>query len=213
MKLCDERTKRFLMDDKKVISDAKVCNIFSYYKQFATSENVILIALSILSAVIFGVIRGIVTAGSSSNLLNCLYLSSYGMLIVTPALTVIQIIASGYKPYLVRHFAVMSLKKDVMQAYRYEDVCELLNDFNESNLCILTKNSRKDIQQLKTWCAEEVFVNRASTNEIRDIKTNSKNVKVKFDTDFVIVPVVKRVHGEEPAVILTDAGVVLQFAA
>ena len=212
MELRDMRSERSFEQDRKLLHRAKFKSIAEYYREFATPANVCLLALTLVSVIFFLGMREVSKYVSGSTAVSCLYLTAYSMLILTPVITVLQILSAGFKPFVYSYYKATLLIHELLSANSYADMSVIFADVDASELRVLRNSSV--INDIRIWCSESRFADTIGDADIKRVQTNATAVKVYFnEDDFAVLPFAKRVRGEEPALILTDAGVVLQLAA
>lgn len=212
MELRDMRTERDFWDDKMLLRRSQFKSIFEYYKGFASPANACLILLTLASIVFFLFMREVSKFSYDSTTVSCLYLTAYSTLIITPAITVLQIASTGFKPFVYRYYKTTSLLKELLKTKSYAEMLAVFAEYDPADLCVLRNETA--VNTIRIWCSENNFANLVGDATIKRVQTNETNVKVFFnEDDFAVLPFARKVNGKEPALILTDAGVILQLAA
>lgn len=212
MELRDMRTKRDFWDDKMLLRRSQFKSIFEYYKSFASPVNACLILLTLVSLVFFLVMREESSLNYDSTTVSCLYLTAYSMLVITPVITVLQILSTGYKPFIYRYYKITELLRELLRTKSYAEMLAVFDGYDAADLCVL-KNEIV-VNTIRIWCSESNFAALFEDADIKRVQTSEANVKVFFnEDDFAVLPFARKVNGKEPALILTDAGVILQLAA
>lgn len=216
MKIIDERTNKNFFAERNTIRMVTTKGVLSYYSEFLTKSVLTMLVIAVVCVTSVLLLQKVVLSGSASVLVILCWASSWFLLATAIFTGFGELINNKFMPYTLRQYKVLQLIKRIKKAGSYEDIHSIFDEIALEDLSVLTKTSAKKVYQLWVWSDEEFIAHMNEVATITHVASNNSKMRITFNDYLrtkVTIPIVKRVKGEESAIILTDTGIVYQKAA
>lgn len=215
MKFIDQRNKRDFTKDIEHIKRLKSETCFQYYKNFLRGDSGILLVLTCISFCTMRVLRQLLNQFESMTLVYA-YLAFYLLSIGSLLLTVGCILASGYRPYFIQRLAFEHLLFEMISSRDYFEILDAFSKYDSNIFMTLRKADSAWLRNLKGYCEQGIVSDNFSDCSIIHVRSNKTTLQLTMSNENktqLTVPLAEHVYGDEPLLILTDAGAVLQLAS
>lgn len=214
MRFIDKRNLRDFQEDMKHVKRIRPQTFVQYYSHIFKGEVGILLACTLTTAGALSIVHRFVKQFGSANLI-CLYLALYVLTVGSVALTIGSFVSHGYKPYFVQRLAFEQLLFSLVSSRDYYDVLEAFCNYDGA-MIPERHSDRNWLYRLKCYCEQGVVSADFAKCNIAKVKSTDKRVQLTMgdaQNSIVELPLAKHVYGEEPLLVLTDNGAILQLPA
>lgn len=216
MKLIDERTNKDFLADRDSIKVITTKGVLSYYSEYFTRSIAAMTILSVCFFVSAVLLQKKAFLDNASVLLILGWAACWCLFAASVWLILGELFSNNFMPYTLRQYKVLQLIKRIKTANSYDDIHFIFSDVSVADLSVLTKISAGKIRNLWVHSDEEFIARMNDVAPIANVASNEQKICVTFN-DYkrtkVTIPIVKRVKGDESAIILTNSGIVYQRAA